>query len=137
MLASREEVLPFVYDWVELLAQDCYKEAFEMLLHPPDSLFTPDLVRQLMAGYGELERRDNKISRVTSPSTAVLPPDLLTHSQDVDWFDEDQNHRMKDRVGYVHFDIPLDGKWSDLTAVFWVHVVESGFVLELERIEVL
>jgi len=57
--------------------------------------------------------------------------------EDVDWFDEIETHPMIGRVSYVHFDIPLNGMWSDLTAVFWVHAIENGLALELERIEVL
>ncbi len=134
VLPSREEVLPFVERWVELLAQDRYEEAVELVEHPLGVNLTADMLRQVVANYGTLEpRRDGKVFRVTSLSTAVQGEGPNTQQRDVDWFDTENGFR----VGHVHFDVPLNGEHSDLTATFWVNERENGFVLELEDLHVL
>ena len=40
-------------------------------------------------------------------------------------------------VGSVEFDLPIDGEWSDLTAIFTLSEVEGSLVLSLEDLHVL
>ncbi len=134
VLKTRGEVLPFVHDWVELLAQDRYEEAVQIVGHPIGVVLTAEMLRQLVANYGILEpRNDGRTFCATSPSSAVSAHETSTPYRDVKW-DKGENGLF---VGHVHFDVPLDGKWSDLTATFWVHERENGYVLQLEDLHVL
>ncbi len=137
ILTRREQILPFVRDWVELLALDKYEEAFSWLYHPQNEVFTPSLLRQVIAGYGVIEpRRNRPVFRVTPLSSAIVEEGRSFY-QDVDWFDIKERTPMAERVGMVHFDLPLNGEMSDLTAIFTVNASDDGYVLQLESIDVL
>jgi hypothetical protein len=45
--------------------------------------------------------------------------------------------RGSDVVGEIEFDLPINGIWSDLTALFWVKHHPEELVLELYDIHVL
>lgn len=138
MVGSREQILPFVQEWIELLAQNRYEDAFGWLCRGEDEPWTPDLLRQLVSNYGTLEpRKDGRIFRVTSFESAVQGHGPDNPYRDVEWFDENESARMKGRVGDVHFDVPLDGEMSDLTAIFWIWSHDEGYVLQLEDLHVL
>lgn len=138
VLSSREEVLGCVREWVNLLAQQKFEAAFEMLMPSEKEFFSPQILQQLTANYGQLEpRSDGLIFSVTPWEFAVCPEGRAKPYQDVEWYEASKIRKGDPVVGDVHFDVPLNGEWSDLTAVFWIHAIDGGFALELERIEIL
>ncbi len=137
ILAEREDVLGFVREWINLLAEQKFEEAFEALM-PSNWGFSPQILQQLTANYGQLEPRPDGLTfRVTPPESAICPEGRAKPHQDVKWDERTFVREKSVVVGDVHFDLPLNGEWSDLPAVFFIHAVEGGYALELERIEVL
>jgi hypothetical protein len=131
--AKNEDVLQVVRTWIGFLSQDKHDEAFEMLSYAPEESWTPELIRTLIANYGSLEPlADGRTFRVTSlDSIPALPEGRSRPYQDVEW------RGNKGIEGWVHFDLPLNGEFSDLTAIFKIVRVNERFALELHTIHVL
>ena len=132
--AKDEDVLQVVCSWVELLAQGKYDEAYSLLTYAPGEGWTPELIRILIANYGSLEPfADGRTFHVTSlHDNPTLPEGRLKPYKDVEWAEEREGS-----VGWVHFDLPLNGEFSDLTAVFKIVKADAGLALELYAIDVL
>ena len=65
--ATDEQILDAVRAWVELLAQERYKEASEMLRYHPADPWSPELIRAVVTNYGFIEpREDGAKFKVTS-----------------------------------------------------------------------
>lgn len=130
--ASHEDILNVVRDWVELLAADNFDAACAMLQHSPDEPWTPDFLRMWIFNYGWHDpMTDGSTFRVTSCKSAV---GRETYYQDVNRFDAPAT---KGLVGDVMFDLPLNGEWSDLTALFSIFSREGSLVLQLDDVHVL
>lgn len=131
--ASDEQILAAITAWVELLAQERYEDAFQMLRHIPDEHWSPELMKTVITNYGSTEPcADGAIFKITSPKDN--PKGQVFH--EVEWWGDDPN-RPAEYVGMALFTLPLNGEWSDLTAS--LDIVEEGgkLVLELGDIHVL
>lgn len=131
------EILDAVRVFVELLAKEKYAEAYEKFLPTSDRELTPEIVKALIEGYGfaePVENNDEPPLRVTSLNqmTESEPKDR----QQVEWFDY-HTERNAHVLGMAHYDLPLNGQWSDLTAIFDIIKVEGGIALSLYDIHVL
>jgi hypothetical protein len=127
--ASDEQIFDLLREWVEVLAQGRYDEAFQMLRHPQNNRWSPQLIQTVIENYGSVEPRQNGAKfRVTSISGKP--------TYDIEWYDDDPN-RPQEYIGCCCIDLPLNGERSDLTAIF--NIVEFGAerVLELDDIHVL
>lgn len=136
--ASDEEIKAIVGRWVECLVRGDYEAALALLYAGPESPeWTPEMLRAWIENYGtDVPAEDGRVFRVTPMEDAVLPPDLTGHAFDVDR----ENARGLDPAGYagmVHFDLPLDGEWSDLTARFHIRKLGDELALELLDVHVL
>ncbi len=133
-----ETVLDAVRQWIELLVAERYAEAVGQLYQPSDTGgWTPQLVEALVTNYGQVDpRADGKVYRATSTGNAVTQRRINPY-QDVEWFPHDSAQYARGVVGFVTFDIPLNGEWSDVTATFLVHKVVDKLLLELEDMHVL
>lgn len=115
----------FGEQWVELLAQDNYRAAFDLLLcrpkHPVKSWCTsPEDLRAWVAGYGTNEPEpDEPPHVVTSCRTAEARP--WAHGVIRDGLRPCAEYCLR-----LDFTIPLDGEWSDLVASFDFIRVEGG-----------
>jgi hypothetical protein len=124
--AANEEILAVVRTWVDLLAADRYEEAHAML--SPDDHWTPELMRTVVRHYGFVEpRSDGRTFSVTPIAQTV--GGSPRPQQDVERFD--------DGGGIIHFDLPLNGQWSDVTAVIEIEEQRKGLALRLADIHVL
>ena len=132
--AKDDDLLQIVCSWVELLAQDKYDEAFAMLSYAPEEGWTPELVRSLVTNYGSLKPlADGRTFHVTSlHSNPALPEGRSQPYQDVEQWEE-----RRDCIGWIHFDLPLNSEFSDLTAIFNIVKVGERLALELHTIHVL
>lgn len=124
--ATDEEFLAVVRTWVELLAADRYGDACEMMM--PDDHWTPELMRTVVRHYGFIEpRSDGRTFAVTAIAQAV--GGRTRPQKDVE--------RFEDGSGVIHFDLPLNGEWSDVTAVIEIEEHRGGLALRLADIHVL
>jgi hypothetical protein len=133
LTATDEQLLQAVEKWIGLLVQERYDEAFGMFYRqsPLDDGWSPALIRALVENYGSPEpSADGPVCHVTSiAETSGGRPQPY---RKVYRFEEEDGVE-----GYIHFDLPLDGKWSDVTAVFDVWKMDDKLVLHLEGMHVL
>ena len=131
--ATDEQILDVVRQWVELLAQEKYEEAFRMLRYRPTELWSPELIKTVIANYGFIEpREDGATFKVTSLKDD--PEGQVFHG--VEWYGDDPN-RPAEYLGMAMFTLPLNGEWSDVTAMFDIVEEDGALVLELDDIHVL
>jgi hypothetical protein len=129
--ASDEELLAAIDQWVELVADEHYDDALAFL--PARDYWTPDLLSRVIRGYGLLEAHPSGTSfRVTSPTTAG--PGSKTRYRQVDRWPEPNQIGT---VGVLQYDLPLNGQWSDVTALFDLRPHDDILDLVLDDIHVL
>lgn len=128
---SSEALLAFLEAWVERLEDDDYEGAFEMTFVPEDAYWTPDLMRRVISNYGTIDdREDGHRFKVSFPRNF--------HSGNVGQFDVLRfEGNPPENLGEVIYDLPLDGNWSDVTAIFRIVRRDDGVVLQLKDIHVL
>lgn len=127
--ASDADVLEVVREWVGLLAEERYRDACDFLFQEGDDphAWTPELIETLITNYGSLYSYDENMAfKITPLNDTQGEP-----GYDIERFEEGRPE------GYVLFDLPLNGHWSDLTAIFDLSVINSELVLELSSIEVM
>jgi hypothetical protein len=123
--ASDAEILAAVRAWVELLEQRRFEDAVE-LATSSESHWTPELLETVIRNYGFVEpRSDGRTFAVRFPNGA----ENASPRQEV-W-------RFGDDRGHLEFDLPLNGEWSDVTALFDFQREGDSLVLELDDIHVL
>lgn len=81
---SDEDLLIATRKWIETLAAEQYEKAYEMTAHDPYYKWTPELIRQVIEGYGLPEPHPRGPFRVTVPSQARGQ----CHECDVERYDE-------------------------------------------------
>lgn len=133
--STDEDLINFVRNFVNLLAQEKYVEAFEITYHNPDREMSPELIKALIKGYGFAEPVENNTDpplRVTHLSNIEKPEPKYQ----IDFYDIKEDVFPKE-IGIIHYDLPIDDDWSDLTAIFDVFELEDGIALSLYDIHVL
>ena len=126
--AKEADILKIVETWIELLAERNYEAACGLLMRGGDGQdWPPALVAEVLDGYAKLEGR----GRVT-PVAGARVSDYRPY-QEVDWWEDEKGAF----AGDVHYSVPFEGVWSDVTAMFDIRRVPGGFALELDDIHVL
>jgi hypothetical protein len=129
--ALDEELLAAIDQWVKLLAEERYEDALAFL--PARDYWTPDLLSRVIDGYGFPEAHPSGTSfRVTTPTTAA--PGSKSRYRQVDRWPEPN---LIGTVGVVRYDLPLNGHWSDVTALFDLRPHDDILDLVLDDIHVL
>ena len=123
-----DEILRLVEAWIDDLTRGDYEAAFDRTRHDPYYKWTPALIEAVIGGYGLPEPHP-------SGTRYVVTSRVSAHGTRHCGIDRD-NVRAPTRA-HVHYDLPLNGEWSDLTATFRVEDVEGSVVLVLEEIHVL
>jgi hypothetical protein len=128
LTATDEDLLAAVNEWVGLLAEGRYADAYQWLHHPePPRWPSPEVMATVIRNYGFIEPRpDGRTFTVTPIGTATG-----------DRYDAEVTRYDSGTRGDVHFDLPLNGWWSDVTAILDFSVHEGTFVFELDDIHVL
>ena len=131
--ASKEEIRKIVIEWNALLAQEKYKEAFEMfpVVEDFELHWTPELLESAVYTYGcpgyTREEAEEKFGFSNYKVTSILEnpdKDKIIDSIDIS---SDYSWMGKDDVAVIHYDnVPLNGKMSDLTAKFFVRKVNDN-----------
>ena len=134
--ATSKEILGLVHRWVNLLADEKYEQAYKLTDHDDYYKWTPRLIQAVIEGYGLPEPRENGVVfKVTPIETAKgeKPP-----CHEVNFLDTSKNDEEKCEmiIGDVWFDLPLSGKWSDLTATFQIRQNLEHTFLVLNEIHV-
>lgn len=125
--------LVFVEKWIALLSESRYEDAYNMLYHPTDDSWTPALIEEVTTSY-ELPPAagdDSDSSHVTDVSNAKVVD--YRPDKDVDWYDNNPDSN----IGMIHHSLPINGIWSDLTAIFRLHRCEDSVGVALEDIHVM
>ncbi len=126
--ASDQEILDTVREWVEFLAEERYDEAYHFFVnteHNPRN-WSPQLLKTVIQTYGFHDKREfHRVTPVEKTTGGVKPRHDIHRDDD------------NDQQGFIWFDLPLDGKWSDLTAVLTFHANNKRLSIELESIEVM
>lgn len=129
--SSDADVLRTVREWIELLIEERYTDAYAFLYHRPDDPFSPEVLEAFIQNCGNLapDLARKEVLKVTAPEVAVDP--IGSHSYEL-WRD--------DRTGTLDgmwFSLPLNGRWSDLSGVFDFPVVDEEVVFELVNFGIL
>mgnify|MGYP006883337279 FL=1 len=127
--ASKEEIRELVIEWNELLAQEKYKEAFEMFPAENNELdWTPELLESAVYTYGcpgyTREEAEREFGSSDYKITSILEnPDKDKIIESID-ISSDYGWMGKNDIAVIHYDhVPLNGVMSDLTARFFVRKV--------------
>ena len=127
--------------WIKLLSEEKYEDAYNLTLHDPYYQWTPALLESVIKGYGFLDDAIEEKYKVTPTATAVHEGDNHKIYKDIRLFDspvkQSQHHIDVNIIGEVHYDLPLNGRWSDLTASFKILQESDFLMLELNDIHVL
>jgi hypothetical protein len=136
--ATDAEILAVCREWMERVAAGDVEGAIEML-HVPERYdesqrWTVGSLVRYVGNYGSWDARpDGRTWRITSPATALTPADRRDFRPTA----EVVRHPTDPRSGSVDVDLPLDGEWSDLTALLKFEPVEGGIGLSLYDVHVL
>jgi len=131
--ATESQIFEVIRDWVELLSQDKYEEAFEMFRYHSTEYWSAELIRTVIKNYGFIEPREDGVTfKVTSLKENLTGQPF----NEVQWWDDDPN-RPAEYIGEIAFTLPLNNEWSDVTALFRIVEVDNVIVLELDDIHVL
>jgi hypothetical protein len=135
--ASDQQVLDIVREWVDVLAREDYEAVFAELGYslsygePGGECIRKEIKRyrspEYYSGIEEFTVTDWKNASGGNPSPQCL----------VSWFKPNSVGGVGIR-GAVSFDLPLNGRWSDLTADFVFFQNENlseGYPLALEQIQ--
>lgn len=127
--ASKEEIRELVIEWNEFLAQEKYKEAFEMFPAENNELdWTPELLESAVYTYGcpgyTREEAEREFGSSDYKVTSILDnPDKNKIIESID-ISSDYGWMGKNDIAVIHYDhVPLNGVMSDLTARFFVRKV--------------
>lgn len=123
--SSDLEILAFVDRWAALLERENYQAAFEFTDHVPGSSWTADLIRDVIKAYGE-PGSNNRVTVVGRPT------DIAQRKEVVRRHNEERSY-----VGYVWYDLNLNGLASDLTATFDLIDTKHGLSIQLNDIHVM
>jgi hypothetical protein len=128
-------VRQLVANWVDDLANQNYTAACKKIKNPQDLQWTPELLETIISNYGSLDERADKTKYVVTKwdESKIDPMDGI---QPI--FDVVLQQGVGEVVGYVWIDLPLNGLFSDLTAVFNIlrSTDERGWELEMGDIRV-
>ncbi len=126
--ATDSEILDFVEKWVGDLVREDYVSAYNRTNHDPYYEWTPELIEKVINGYGLPEsHRSGEIFKVTAISEV---------NGENPWCDVDREHCENNRLGYVYYNLPLNGEWSDLTASFRLERQGKNLIVVLQEIHV-
>lgn len=140
MCADDLEIIKLLIEWTELMAAEKYEQALTMFQHYNQEVdWTPALLESAVYSYGcpglsreEAERlfgsSDYKItSLLHAPDRAQILEYLDIDYDDYAPFSEEKARRCgltgtdyENILGMVHYDVPLNGEASDLTAIFYI-----------------
>jgi hypothetical protein len=136
--ATDDEILALCREWVALVAAGQLELAIDLLYvpetHHREQNWTADSLRVYIGNYGSWEpMKDGSVWRVTPVESAPMPPDRPNFRPRA----EVGRYDGRPQSGWAELDLPLNGRWSDLTAQFEFSPVDDGIGLSLYDLHVL
>ena len=127
---SSEELLDQVSGWISILAEERYGEFFDALGYSiAGGEATSDWIKHNIEMYrDEALYPGESVMRVTSIMNAVEGYEYA--KKKVEWFE----HNDTSIVCAVTYHLPINGRWSNLSADFVIFDTEDGWLLKLEEI---
>ena len=141
--ADRQSIIGLLEEWTELLAQEKYAEALDLLPPDPDQNWTPELLESDVYGYGlpgctreEIERDFGSADYKVTSLRDCPDREKILRMLDVSYFTP---KGRPDELGMVHYEcVPLNGEMSDLTGIFYLKKVsDTAMVLEFHDLHVM
>ena len=152
--AGEAEIKNLVVEWLELLAQENYSEALELILYDNTQevdgklwVWTPQKLEASVFTYGtpwftkeEMKQLYGADCKVDYKLTSVLAnpnKDKWLEKIDIDIYDDAVSYEMAKTWGITKLDyqniigdvicdcVLLDGEISDLSALFWIQKVDD------------
>ncbi len=126
-MASDDDILHAVRQWVGLLVAERYREAYDELYHMEPlrgNELAPEDIRDIIQEYHELGGPLGKVTSLETATGELAPRHDVRRSSGA-------------KEGFVWFDLPVNGEWSDLAATFNVLRHDNALVLRLENIHVM
>lgn len=123
--ATDEELVQFVDGWARLMEAEDYDAAFAYTSHSPYMHWTPELLREVVKAYDEAL----PTQRVTLDGVSTD----ISQRKDVNRYPDPR----PGGIGYIWYDLNIDGVVSDLTATFDIQVDRQGLVVVLDEIHVM
>lgn len=130
---QKQEVDAEVHRWLDCLTNRDYKAAYELTFHDPYYQWTPALIESMINGYG-LPHEQGETKHLVSDWRTAKGKD---RGGELDLYDTPVDNGKYAQLGHAYYDLPLDGEWSDLSAVFRMVKYGDGAALMLEEIHVL
>ncbi|MDO1445654.1 hypothetical protein Q0590_05305 [Rhodocytophaga aerolata] len=131
------EILKAVDGWVKLLEQEDYQSAYEYTEQNTYYKWSPKLIQAVIYGYGlPVLHANGEVYRITCSDTAT--EDGRRPQHEINYLEEPLPYEEKEAeiIGQIWYDLPLNGKWSDLTATFKIVRKNTHLTLELAEIHV-
>jgi hypothetical protein len=132
--APDADILALVQRWADLLAEGGYVQSQSLLMgNGAERDWPPQLVAELIGSYELPPAVDTSEKSRVTPVGEARVFDIQPRPSVSRW----ETRGRPGVVGDVHFDLPINGAWSDLTAIFFLQQVAGGIALELFDIHVL
>jgi len=129
-----ETILDFVRHWTQLLAQERFADATNILQALPDGAARYS-IEKLKTAIGMYDKNFRRASPEEREQFRRIVSDPATMDVEGERFDV-YKRATGDEV-IVEYRLPLDGEWSDLTAIFEAFPIENGYQIGLHDLRVL
>lgn len=123
--ATDDELVQFVDGWARLMEAEDYDAAFAYTAHSPCMHWPANLLREVVKAYDQAL----PMQRVTVDGVATD----ISQRKDVNRYPDPR----PGGIGYIWYDLNIDGVVSDLAATFEIQVDSAGLVLVLDAIHVM
>ena len=134
--AEVHEIKAVLVEWTELMAQEKYTEALELIPYDEfhyyeENEWTPELLEAVVNGYGivfstkeELIEDFGCINKITSLN-AMPDRDEIIESIEIE---HDLKWLRENDLAEIWYDVPLNGKQSDLTGRFIIRKIDEQHI---------
>ncbi len=127
--ASKDTLMATVEEWIDLLVAKKYQEALDFIYPIPYPEWDAQYLENWIRNYGfDQPLKDGATVEITSRHEATGKQFNREFEASDPFVDENTGLEV---IGTVLYDVPLDGKWSDLTVQFNVCKFEGSLVFDM------
>jgi hypothetical protein len=130
--AEDKDVLAIVHEWIGFLAADDYEQAQALLNHDKaEHEWSADLVKKVVSMYSPPGGAGPaRVTPIEGAKAGDFEPTRMVNRRGA-------GEGRPEVIGEVHFDVPINGTWSDMTAMFLLREESGQLSLELYDMQVL
>lgn len=122
-----------VHRWFDCLANGDYEAAYNLTFHGPYYEWTPELIESMINSCG--------LPHEEGETKYVLTDWRIDNGKDrggeFNLYDKHVENGGYTQLGYGYYEVPLNGEWGDLSAVFRIVRYKEGAALLLAEVHVL